>query len=118
VADHENRTFLPVYNPVDSRNIVGQRTKRILNGNRMQPSLREQGDDLCPARAVGKSSMHKHDSTDCHDAIPFAVYLRQTLVDLAAACVGIIEQEPSLAQLNEVKRQEAAGLGGLPTCDR
>jgi hypothetical protein len=32
---------------------------------------------------------------------------------VAAVCIGIIEQEPSLAQLNEVERNEPAGLGGL-----
>jgi hypothetical protein len=56
---------------VSCHNIIGEGAQGVLNRESFQPSLGKERNDLGPARAIRESSVHKHDSSNCHDATPF-----------------------------------------------
>ena len=116
MADQEKRAFLHADDPMSSRHIIRQRTERILNSDRLQPALRERRNDLCPARAVGKSAMHENDGSDCQDCYSFVSIVVQ---DLPTRCDGVVvhggTMDRVLRPLNNVK---AASRFRLPLGSR
>jgi hypothetical protein len=75
MSDHENRALLHVDDAVGGNDVVGEGAQGILNGESLQTPLRQERNDLGPARAIRKSSVHKHDGSDCHWCDSFSLEL-------------------------------------------
>jgi hypothetical protein len=65
MADQKDRPLLHSDDAVRRRHVVGQRTQRVLDRNRLESALRQKRNNLCPARAICERSMDKHYRFDC-----------------------------------------------------
>src|SRR6266478_4566027 len=66
MADQKDRPLLHSDDAVRRRHVVGQRTQRVLNRDRLETALRQKRNDLCPTGAVCERPMDEHYSFDCH----------------------------------------------------
>src|SRR6476660_10325720 len=66
MAGQKDRPLLHSDDAMRRRHVVGQRTQRVLNRDRLKSALRQKGNDLCPARAVCERPMDEHYGFDCH----------------------------------------------------
>jgi hypothetical protein len=65
MADQKDRLRLHSDDAVRRRHVVGQRTQRVLDCNRLESALRQKRNDLRPTRAVCERTMDENNSFDC-----------------------------------------------------
>jgi hypothetical protein len=60
MADQKDRPLLHSDDAMRRRHVVGQRTQRVLNRDRLETALRQKRNDLCPTGAVCERAMDEH----------------------------------------------------------
>src|SRR6476661_7268149 len=103
MAGQKDRPLLHSDDAMRRRHVVGQRTQRVLNRDRLETALRQKRNDLCPTGAVCERAMDEHYGFDCQIDSPPSLHRRTIAEERHMIILPHSADEPSLVTRSAVR---------------